>query len=250
MTASKRKTTGVAMGAAVVLLIGVAAFGIGRYGGFAPALPGSGAAVSDTAAAEAGRGRSAGKDADKLAWNALAPAQQAALQPLQAEWKRMDDARKTKWLELARRFTTMKPEEQQRVHERMRAWVRLTPEQRELARETYMRARKIAPEQKSATWKSYQELPEDQKRKLAASAGRKPADTDKPPAAPSHNVATCPAGMVRNAQSATPPCVPAPVPVQPPPPPVQPATPPVIPLPPVQQEKPVPANWGITPNNA
>jgi len=253
MTATKRTSTGIAAGAAVVLLIGVAAFGIGRYGGFAPALPGGAAAVSDTAGADGGRARAAGaRDVDKLQWAALAPAQQAALQPLQAEWNRMDGPRKAKWLELAKRFNAMKPEEQQRVHERMRAWVRLTPEQRELARETYMRTRKIAPEQKNATWKNYQDLPEDQKRKLAASgAGRKPAlDTDKPGPAPIRNVAACPAGMVRNTLSATPPCVAAPAPVAPPAPPAQPATPPVAPPPPVQQEKPVPANWGITPNNA
>jgi hypothetical protein len=68
---------------------------------------------------------------------------------------------------------------------------------------------------------------------------------------------SCPAGMQKNPVSATPPCVPGPVPVvtpppaQPPLPIVPPATTPANPAPQPQQEKPqVPANWGITPNNA
>ena len=43
-----------------------------------------------------------------------------------------------------------------------------TPEQRELARETYTRAQASRPSQKTASWESYQQLPEDQKSKLAA----------------------------------------------------------------------------------
>jgi hypothetical protein len=147
----------------------------------------------------------------------------------------------------------MKPEEQARVHERMRAWVKLTPEQRELARETYTRTRKIAPEQKNATWESYQQLPEEQKKKLAASAtARKtprvvPSQASGKVVAPLGQGATsCPTGTVKNTVSAAPPCVPLPAPV-PPPPPVQ---PPANPQPAPEPEKQVPANWGITPNNA
>jgi hypothetical protein len=96
----------------------------------------------------------------------------------------------------------------------MREWAKLTPEQRELARETYARARKIAPEQKTASWESYQQLPEEQKKKLAASAaGRKttsvvPSQANGKAVAPLGQGATsCPAGTVKNSVSATPPCV-------------------------------------------
>jgi hypothetical protein len=185
----------------------------------------------------------------------LTPAQQVALQPLQAEWDQMDGVRKQKWLQLANRFAGMKPEEQERVHERMREWAKLTPEQRELARETYTRTRKIAPEQKNATWESYQQLPEEQKKKLAASAtARKtprvvPSQANGKVVAPLGQGATsCPAGTVKNTVSAAPPCVPLPAPATPaPPPPVQ---PPATPQPAPEPEKQVPANWGITPNNA
>jgi hypothetical protein len=202
---------------------------------------------------------SAHKGGDKPLWRALTSAQQLALQPLQAEWDQMDGVRKQKWLQLANRFASMKPEEQQRVQERMREWAKLTPAQRELARETYARARKIAPDQKAASWESYQLLPEEQKKKLAASAaGRKttsvvPSQANGKVVAPLGAGATsCPAGTVKNSVSATPPCVavPAtpqqPAPAGPAPQPAQPANP----ANPPQQEKPVPANWGISPNNA
>jgi len=228
------------------------------------AMPGSGSATTTGAAessAHAGQdgANAAHKTGDKPLWQALTPAQQLALQPLQAEWNQLDGVRKQKWLQLANRFASLKPEEQQRVHERMREWVKLTPAQRELARETYARARKIAPDQKTASWESYQQLPEEQKKKLAASAaGRKktsvvPSQASGKVVAPLGQGATsCPAGTVKNLVSATPPCVavPAtpqqPVPVVPAPQPAQPNQP----ANPPQQEKPVPANWGITPNNA
>jgi len=250
MTVNKRKAAalgaaGVAVATALVLVLNQP----GR-----PAASDSAAAGATTAdAAHAGKtDPRTRKTGDKPYWRTLSPAQQRALQPLQAEWDGMDGVRKQKWLQLANRFGAMNPQEQQRVHERMRAWVKLTPEQRELARETYSRTRKIAPDQKTATWESYQLLPDDQKRKLAASSTRKaPATPPAKASAPLGQGATaCPAGTVKNSASATPPCVPPP-PVPAVAPPVAPpaATPPA-PTPPAQQEKPVPANWGISPNNA
>jgi hypothetical protein len=199
------------------------------------------------------------KPGDKPLWRSLTATQQVALQPLQAEWDQMDGVRKQKWLQLANRFGSMKPEEQQRVHERMREWAKLTPAQRELARETYSRARRIAPGQKTASWESYQQLPDEQKKKLAASAAGRKSTTVVPSQASGKVVAplgqgatSCPAGTVKNSVSATPPCVAAPgTPQQPAPavPAPQPAAP-AQPSNPPQQEKPVPANWGISPNNA
>lgn len=257
MTANKGK---VAAAGAAAAFAGIVLLFSQQHDRFA--MPGSGAAAPNAeSASHAGQAgaNAAHKTGDKPRWHALTPAQQLALQPLQAEWDQMDGVRKQKWLQLANRFASLKPEEQQRVQERMREWSRLTPAQRELARETYARARKIAPDQKTASWESYQQLPDEQKQKLAASAaGRKktsvvPSQASGKVVAPLGQGATsCPAGTVKNSVSATPPCValpstpqqpapavPAPQPTQP----NQPANPP-------QQEKPVPANWGITPNNA
>lgn len=109
----------------------------------------------------------------KPLWTELTPAQQQALAPLAFEWDKLDSLRKNKWLAIGNKYATMKPAEQQRVHERMRDWVKLTPEQRRIARESYARAKKLNPDQKSAQWRQYQQLPEEQKKKLAADAASK-----------------------------------------------------------------------------
>ncbi|WP_377701225.1 DUF3106 domain-containing protein [Pseudoduganella sp. UC29_71] len=79
----------------------------------------------------------------KPLWKDLTPAQQRALEPLSGEWNKLEGLRKQKWLEIANRFASMKPDEQQRVHERMRDWLRLTPEQRRQVRENFARSQKI-----------------------------------------------------------------------------------------------------------
>ena len=268
MTANKLKLAGAA---AAVVLVGAAVLTVRQQGSdhAVPAGPAAQAPAStDAPAARAQPAKPSGsrkggktdkgdKGGDKPLWRSLTPAQQVALQPLAGEWDEMDGVRKQKWLQLANRFATLNPDEQQRVHDRMRAWVNLTPEQRELARETYTRTRKITPDQKNATWESYLQLPEDQKKKLAASAsGRKPRVEPAPSGgkagAPLGQGATaCPAGTVKNTVSAVPPCVPASPPPAPAPLPNQPpagAQPQKPPAP--EPEKQVPANWGITPNNA
>lgn len=115
-------------------------------------------------------------------WAELTPAQQNGLQPLANEWDKLDPFRKNKWLTIGNRFAKMKPEEQQRLHDRMREWVKLTPEQRRVARESYTRAKRLNPDQKSARWRQYQQLPDEQKKKLAADeAARKHGATVLPP---------------------------------------------------------------------
>jgi hypothetical protein len=271
MTAHKRNVAGAAAIAAAFALAGLVS-GCGQESGPASGkLAPAGAVQAGAASAAAPQpgkpgapGRKGDKTGDKPLWRSLTPAQQVALQPLQGEWDQMDGVRKQKWLQLAARFANMSPEERERVHARMREWARLTPEQRELARETYNRTRKITPDQKTATWESYLQLPDDQKKKLAASAtGRKapavvPSQADGKVTVPlGRGAAACPPGTVRNAMSATPPCVapgalqsttpaatPQPAPAAPPP-----ATQPAQPAPP-PPEKREPDNWGITPNNA
>jgi len=161
----------------------------------------SGQALAQASAAPAAAAPAA---AAKPLWNELTPAQKAALEPLAAEWDKMDSARKTTWLEIGNRFAAMKPDEQQRVHERMREWIQLTPEQRRLARENYAQAKKIDKSQKSAKWDEYQQLPEEEKKKLAAAAAKKQAG------AQGKSTVTCPPGSIANTAAAQPPCVPAP----------------------------------------
>ena len=126
------------------------------------------------------------KPVDKPLWLQLSKPQQVALEPLAAEWDKMEGVRKQKWLDIANRFASMKPDEQQRVHERMRDWVKLTPDERRVARENYARTKKIEPAQKSAQWEQYQHLPEEQKKKLAAEAQVKKQVTNLPAASQTH----------------------------------------------------------------
>lgn len=116
---------------------------------------------------------STSKAADKLRWRDLSIAQQDALMPLVDEWSKLDGTRKQKWLDIANRFSAMKPDEQQRVHERMRDWIKLTPEERRMARENFARSKKLEPAELSARWELYQQLPEEEKKKLATDAARK-----------------------------------------------------------------------------
>lgn len=200
----------------------------------APAAPATVAATALPAPAPA--------TAAKPLWKELSAPQQLALAPLLAEWDKMDSARKQKWLEIANRFGSMKPDEQQRAHGRMREWLKLTPEERRLARENYTLSKKIGKDQKSAQWEQYQQLPEEEKRKLAADAALKkhstplPAKTATKAAAPLKPVA-CPAGQLKNTNPSGPACLPAVVPA-PAAPPL--AVPPVTTPPPANPAVPVP----------
>lgn len=65
-------------------------------------------------------------------WLDLSKTQQDALAPLAGVWSQMNAERKQKWLHIARRFSSMKPYQQERAQKRMRDWASLTSEQREL----------------------------------------------------------------------------------------------------------------------
>ncbi|MDB5746763.1 MAG: hypothetical protein JWP72_1611 [Massilia sp.] len=169
--------------------------------------PGAGRGGAGASQAGASRGVVAGMPGKggpqlfhKPLWKDLSSAQQLALQPLKDEWDVMEGTRKRKWLEMSRRFASMSPAEQERVHERMRQWVRLTPEQRTLARENFTRTRKLAPGEKAANWESYKQLSPDQKRRLAQT--RKNPATATTPASPIIAAPTsCPAGTTRRGAS-------------------------------------------------
>ena len=109
-------------------------------------------------------------------WAELSSAQQVALKPLAGEWNKLDDLRRRKWIAVAARYPSMKPEEQKRIQARMGDWARLTPAQRNQARETFRKTQAVPAEQKKAEWQQYQTLPDAQKLRLAIAAdASKPA---------------------------------------------------------------------------
>ena len=64
------------------------------------------------------------------AWAELTAEQQKTLAPLKADWESLETERRRKWIGIAKRYPTMKAEEQERVQRRMQRWAALSPEQR------------------------------------------------------------------------------------------------------------------------
>lgn len=120
-------------------------------------------------------------------WEDLTPTQRQALEPLAADWHKLGPVRKKKWLVLVDKFPSLSADGRRRVHARMTEWTKLTPQQRRLARDSYSRAKKLDSEQKSARWEQYQQLPEEQKEKLANSVTPKRIATLPPAESKSKN---------------------------------------------------------------
>jgi hypothetical protein len=198
--------------------------------------------AADPAPVPAAAASQASKSEIRPTWSELTPAQRDVLGPLASQWSQFDSNHKTKWLAISAKYQTMAPEKQQRLKQNIADWAKLTPEQHRLARESYAKAKKLNAEQKTAQWEQYQQLPEEQKQKLAADAAAKKRIANvpslqtktktveplrqpkKPPtqvantpgaaSAPTAPVAPPPAGgmmPVTNPQPATPVATPAPV---------------------------------------
>ncbi|RQR34042.1 DUF3106 domain-containing protein [Burkholderia sp. Bp9143] len=117
-----------------------------------------------------------------LSWARLTPAQRAALAPFADQWDGFSDARKRKWLKIASRFAKLTPDEQKHLQDRMSEWARMTPEQRRVARENYQSAKELSAQARERAWKAYQQLPEEQKERLAATERRRrPSVVSAPP---------------------------------------------------------------------
>lgn len=108
-------------------------------------------------------------------WSELTVQQKIILAPLSNDWDSLAYYRQKKWLGIAARFPSMKPEEQRRIQVQMQKWGKLTPEQRQLARENFITANQLPPEKKQELklkWEEYSNLPEDIKDKLKQQAAR------------------------------------------------------------------------------
>ncbi|MCY7316985.1 MAG: DUF3106 domain-containing protein [Rubrivivax sp.] len=106
------------------------------------------------------------------AWAQLSAAQRQALAPLERDWARIDEQRRSKWLEVAARFPTMPADERQRLQQRMADWARMTPAERGSARLQFQEARGLSPDEREAKWQAYQALPDTEREALADRAKR------------------------------------------------------------------------------
>ncbi len=121
-------------------------------------------------------------NSNPLAWSRLTDAQRVALAPFATQWDQFSDARKRKWLKIAARYPKLPPDEQKRLQARMTEWVRMTPDQRRLARENYQASKELPAQARQKAWKAYQQLPEEQKERLAATERkRRPTVVSAPP---------------------------------------------------------------------
>ena len=111
-------------------------------------------------------------------WAELSPEQQKVLSPLSEEWNKLDAPRRRKWLGIAKRYPSMKPEEQAKVQKQMQPWAKLTPDERRTARERFKRIEKLPPRERQALaqkWQQYKQLPEDERSKLGSTAKKSAA---------------------------------------------------------------------------
>lgn len=143
------------------------------------------------------------------AWSELTTIQRRQLEPLYAEWAKIDAARKQKWLDVAERMPSMSAPEQARVRVRMAEWARMTPAERGRARLQFQEARQLAPGSRQERWEAYQSLPADQRQALVSKASPASAPKVAPAKVSPAPVAT--SGTKRNVVS----YAPAPTPMRP-----------------------------------
>ncbi len=162
---------------AFVAIVSVAIVGMGSY-----------FAWNTHVEAQASARKSSKKKVTKPRWSDLTPIQREALAPLSNEWDQISTAGKKKWLVMGDRIALMQPEEKQRAQQRLRDWVKLTPEQRKVARANYALAKKKLPaNEKIAQWERYQQLSEEQRKELAATAVPSKSQVVNPPAVSERN---------------------------------------------------------------
>jgi hypothetical protein len=90
------------------------------------------------------------------AWALLTPIEQATLQPLQAQWPRLDRAAKAHWIAIADRLHGRPSFAVARAARRMAAWQQLSPAERAQARLHYRLAERLTPAERERRWVAYQ----------------------------------------------------------------------------------------------
>ncbi|MBI2748746.1 MAG: DUF3106 domain-containing protein [Burkholderiales bacterium] len=108
-------------------------------------------------------------------WQDLSSSHKKILQPLAATWNSMRPTHKAKWIALANNFPNRTPEDQAKLQSRMAEWAALSPIERERARLNFAGTKKLSPTERAAEWAAYQELSDDERKRLAAKGGQKPA---------------------------------------------------------------------------
>lgn len=183
-------------------------------------LAGAGTAATAQSPAQPGT-RAAATGESGPRWQDLSPSQRSSLKPLERDWAAIDGPRKQKWLEIAARYPSLPPAEQQRISARMNEWVKLSPAERGQARLNFQASRQLTPEERQARWQAYQALTPEQRGKLAerATPAASPAaargnEVQRKAALPARDGVQAKSNIVPNPAYATPPKAVAPTVVQ------------------------------------
>lgn len=102
-------------------------------------------------------------------WQQLSARERQALAPLAEHWGGISDTQRSKWLAIARNFDRMPVAEQQLMQARMKEWAALSPVQRNQARLNFNSVQSVSKDEKKTRWEAYQNLSDEEKRKLTAS---------------------------------------------------------------------------------
>ena len=135
-------------------------FGVGVFGIMGNASAQSAAATQNTAS-------SIPEKKPDGTWESLSPRQQMILTPLESDWDFMKPEIRKKWIQIANLYPKMSDADQQRLQSRMNSWSKLSQKDRRLARENYLSSLKFPSEKKAEAWNAYQQLSDEQKKKLA-----------------------------------------------------------------------------------
>jgi hypothetical protein len=100
-------------------------------------------------------------------WESLSPRQQMILTPLENDWDFMKPEIRKQWIQIANLYPKMSDADQQRLQSRMNSWSKLSQKDRRIARENYLSSLKFPSEKKAEAWYAYQQLSDEQKKKLA-----------------------------------------------------------------------------------
>ncbi|OYZ38457.1 MAG: hypothetical protein B7X83_02685 [Polynucleobacter sp. 17-46-58] len=135
-------------------------FGVGVFGIMGHASAQTGAITQSTAS-------SIPEKKPDGTWESLSPRQQMILTPLESDWDFMKPEIRKKWIQIANLYPKMSDADQQRLQSRMNSWSKLSQKDRRLARENYLSSLKFPSEKKAEAWNAYQQLSDEQKKKLA-----------------------------------------------------------------------------------
>ena len=115
-------------------------------------------------------------------WASLNLAQQKILAPLESDWLSMTIESRQKWAKLANLYPKIGVAEQERLQARMLEWAKLSQKDRRLARDNYLSSLKFPNDKKNEAWQAYQQLPDEEKQKLAAreNSQKKPSTATSP----------------------------------------------------------------------